>query len=203
MDPDVVNDPAYSGEIASALQSIRTLSIVTAPEHLFSNATGILENTQGRGREWERPVSIEFIDPQDPSASLQTDAGIRVHGNGSRGSAKNSLRLLFRAEYGPRKLEYPLFGDDFIAERFNTVVLRAQNANSWTHSRSEDRRSTTYLHDSFAKDTQKAMGQPYSGSTYVHLFLNGTYWGLYNPTERPDGSFGCLLYTSPSPRDRG
>lgn len=190
MDPDVVNDPAYSGEIASALQSIRSLSIVTAPEHLFSNATGILENTQGRGREWERPVSIEFIDPQDPSASLQTDAGIRVHGNGSRGSAKNSLRLLFRAEYGPRKLEYPLFGDDFIAERFNTVVLRAQNANSWTHSRSEDRRSTTYLQDSFAKDTQKAMGQPYSGSTYVHLFLNGTYWGLYNPTERPDGSFG-------------
>lgn len=34
------------------------------------------------------------------------------------------------------------------------------------------------------------MGHPTAGSTFVHLFLNGTYWGLYNPTERPDGSFG-------------
>lgn len=190
MDPDVVNDPAYSGEIASALQSVRTLSIVTNPDHLFSNSTGILENTGGRGLSWERPVSIEFIDPSDPTASHQTNAGLRMHGNGSRGSPKNSLRLLFRANYGPKKLNYPLFGEGFVAQKFNTVVLRAQNANSWTSSRSLDRQSTTFLQDTFAKDTQGAMGQPTAGSTFVHLFLNGTYWGLYNPTERPDGSFG-------------
>ena len=190
MDPDIVDDPAYSGEIESALKSIRTLSLVTDPDNLFDDSIGILENTQGRGRSWERPVSIEFIDPDNSSESMQTNAGLRMHGNGSRGSAKNSLRLLFRADYGPKKLSYPLFGDDFVAQKFNTVVLRAQNANSWTSSRSLDRQSTTFLQDSFAKDTQQAMGQPHSGSTFVHLFLNGTYWGLYNPTERPDGSFG-------------
>lgn len=190
MDPDVVNDPAYSGEIASALQSVRTLSIVTDPDNLFSNSIGILANTGGRGLAWERPVSIEFIDPENPSASLQTNAGLRMHGNGSRSSPKNSLRLLFRADYGPKKLDYPLFGKDWIARKFNTVVLRAQNANSWTSTRAEDRTATTFLQDSFAKDTQGAMGQPTAGSTFVHLFLNGTYWGLYNPTERPDGSFG-------------
>ena len=190
MDPDVVNDPAYSGEIASSLQSIRTLSIVTHPDNLFDNSIGILANTGGRGLAWERPVSIEFIDPENPGASLQTNAGLRMHGNGSRSSPKNSLRLLFRADYGPKKLNYPLFGEDFIAQKFNTVVLRAQNANSWTSTRAEDRTATTFLQDSFAKDTQGAMGQPTAGSTFVHLFLNGTYWGLYNPTERPDGSFG-------------
>jgi len=190
MDPDVVNDPAYSGEIASALQSVRTLSIVTNPDNLYDNSIGILANTGGRGLSWERPVSIEFIDPSDPTASLQTNAGLRMHGNGSRGSPKNSLRLLFRADYGSKKLNYPLFGEDFVAQKFNTIVLRAQGANSWTSSRSEDRKSTTFLQDSFAKDTQGAMGQPNAGSTFVHLFLNGTYWGLYNPTERPDGSFG-------------
>lgn len=190
MDPDVVNDPAYSGEIESALKSIRTLSLVTDPDNLFDDSIGILENTGGRGRSWERPVSLEFIDPDDPTESMQTNAGLRMHGNGSRGSAKNSLRLLFRADYGPKKLNYPLFGHDFVAQKFNTVVLRAQNANSWTSGRALDRQSTTFLQDSFAKDTQGAMGHPHSGSTFVHLFLNGTYWGLYNPTERPDGSFG-------------
>ena len=190
MDPDVVNDPAYNGEIESALQSVRTLSIVTNPDNLFDSSIGILANTGGRGLSWERPVSIEFIDPGNPTASLQKNAGLRMHGNGSRGNPKNSLRLLFRADYGPKKLNYPLFGKDFVAQKFNTVVLRAQNANSWTRGRSEDRTATTFLQDSFAKDTLGAMGQPTAGSTFVHLFLNGTYWGLYNPTERPDGSFG-------------
>lgn len=190
MDPEVVNDPAYRDEVASALTSIRTLSLVTDPDHLFDGGTGILANTRGRGRAWERPVSLEFLSPGDPGNSMQTDAGLRVHGNGSRGNPKNSLRLLFRADYGPKKLNYPLFGEDFVTQKFNTVVLRAQNANSWTSNRALDRQSTTFLQDSFAKDTQGAMGQPTAGSTFVHLFLNGTYWGLYNPTERPDGSFG-------------
>ncbi|YCM46518.1 CotH kinase family protein [Verrucomicrobiaceae bacterium 227] len=190
MDADVVNSPAYTGEIAAALQSVRTLSIVTDPDHLFSNAIGILANTGGRGLAWERLVSIEFLDPENPAASYQTNAGLRMHGNGSRSSPKNSLRLLFRADYGLKKLDYPLFGEDWVARKFNTVVLRAQNANSWTSPRAEDRTATTFLQDSFAKDTQGAMDQPTAGSTFVHLYLNGTYWGLYNPTERPDGSFG-------------
>lgn len=190
MDSDVVDAPAYSAEIGSALKSVRSLSIVTAPDNLFDSTIGILENTGGRGIEWERPVSIEFIDPDFPGNSFQTDAGLRMHGNGSRGSAKNSLRLLFRAEYGAKKLEYPVFGENWVAQEFNTVVLRAQGSTSWTTGRSLDRTSATYLQDSFAKDTQGAMGQPTAGSTFVHLFLNGTYWGLYNPTERPDGSFG-------------
>ena len=33
------------------------------------------------------------------------------------------------------------------------------------------------------------MGQPSSHGRYVHLYVNGLYWGLYNPTERPDDSF--------------
>jgi hypothetical protein len=39
------------------------------------------------------------------------------------------------------------------------------------------------------RDTQLAMGQPSAHSTYVHLYVNGLYWGLYNPSERPDDAF--------------
>ncbi len=189
MDRDVTGHADYRREMIPAFKSIRTLSIVTDPDHLFDPSTGLLRNTGGRGRAWERPVSIEFIDPGDGPV-YQGDAGLRIHGNGSRGNPKNSLRLLFRAEYGAKKLDYPLFGDDWVTRKFNTVVLRAQNANSWTANREEDRRVTTFTQDAFAKDMQGAMGHPTAGATFVHLYLNGVYWGLYNPVERPDGSFG-------------
>ncbi len=34
------------------------------------------------------------------------------------------------------------------------------------------------------------MGKIDGHSTHVHLYLNGLYWGLYNPVERPTGNFG-------------
>ena len=30
-----------------------------------------------------------------------------------------------------------------------------------------------------------------SRNIWVHLYLNGLYWGLYNPVERPDASFAA------------
>ena len=33
------------------------------------------------------------------------------------------------------------------------------------------------------------MGRLASHTTYVHLYLNGRYWGLYRPTERPSAPF--------------
>ena len=39
------------------------------------------------------------------------------------------------------------------------------------------------------KDTLANMGQPSTHNTYVHLYINGLYWGLYDPAERPDDAF--------------
>ena len=33
------------------------------------------------------------------------------------------------------------------------------------------------------------MGKIDGHATFVHLYLNGLYWGLYNPVERPDAQF--------------
>ena len=38
-------------------------------------------------------------------------------------------------------------------------------------------------------DTQLAMGQLSPHGSYVHLYINGLYFGLYAPQERPDASF--------------
>src|SRR5262249_51403982 len=35
------------------------------------------------------------------------------------------------------------------------------------------------------RETSAAMGLPAARGQFVHLYLNGLYWGLYNLTERP------------------
>ena len=49
----------------------------------------------------------------------------------------------------------------------------------------------TYLRDQFLRDTQIAMGPPGYAGTFVHLYINGLYWGLYNPVERPGGNYAA------------
>ena len=106
MDQRVVDDPAYSDEIIDGLTSIRTLSIVVPNDEFFNNPRGIYANPRNDGRAWEREVSFEFLHPDDPTQDVQTNCGIRIHGNGSRspsGQPKHGFRVEFRGEYGAKK----------------------------------------------------------------------------------------------------
>ena len=197
MDPRVVDDPAYQEAIVDGFHSIRTLSIVAEPDDFFSRSTGIYANPQNDGREWERKVSFEFIHP-DGSRGAQIDGGIRIHGNGSRnanGQPKHGFRVKFRSEYGTANLNYQLFPDSPIG-RFDSLILRGQNAHGWTRSSQisngagTEREQSQYIRDSYARDLMKAMGHTSGEATYVHLYINGLYWGLYNPVEYPRAYFG-------------
>ena len=188
MDPEVVNDPAYSDKIEDALTSIPTLSIVTDIPNLFDPDTGIYTNALMSGREWERPTSVELIYP-DGKVGFQVNAGIRTHGKGSRDpriSPKKSFRLYFRSEYGPGKLEFPLFDNPNAAVEFDKLVLRAGSNNKWTHWSTFQRPVALYMRDEFARRSQQAMGQVSPNGIYVQLYINGLYWGLYNIAERID-----------------
>ena len=35
------------------------------------------------------------------------------------------------------------------------------------------------------------MGGPDRHGTWVNLYINGIFWGLYNPTEYPDSTFAA------------
>ncbi|HXC50849.1 MAG TPA: lamin tail domain-containing protein [Candidatus Limnocylindrales bacterium] len=185
MDPDVVNDPRYASEIIGDLKAIPALSIVTDVDHLFGPQNGIYNHRLGTGVEWERPTSVEMI-RDDGAAGFQINCGIRIQGGVSRLSdmGKYSLRLLFKSIYGPSKLVYPFFPDSPV-DSFDTITLTATHGNSWPagFSRAE------YIRDTWLKDTQLAMGQASAHTTYVQLFINGRYWGMYRPTERPSGPF--------------
>ncbi|MCH8921772.1 MAG: CotH kinase family protein, partial [Planctomycetes bacterium] len=189
MDPDVVNDPAYRDEIIQGLRDIPTMSIVMDPADLFGQERGIYINSNQRGRAWERATSVEIIEPD--GTSFQADSGIRIHGFSWRRHSltpKHSFRLEFRDEYGPKKLEYPLFPDAPV-DKFDSIVLRAQGGRSWGQA-TQLPAQAQYLRDTFARDLAREMDAVDGHATLVHLYLNGLYWGLYNPVERPDAQMG-------------
>ncbi len=193
MDPRVVDDPAYKDEIVSGLTSISSMSLVLDPDDLFEARDGIYANSTDRGDASERIGSVELIHP-DGSRGFQEDCGIRVHGFGWRdhnNTHKHSFRLEFRERYGKTKLDYKLF-EDAPVERFDSIVLRSQGSKGWQDFR--DPEQTQYLHDTFARDTARDMGKIDGHATYVHLYLNGLYWGLYNPVERPDADFAAEYF---------
>ncbi len=193
MDPDVVDDTNYTADLLDGLRSIPTLSVVAEPDAFWSSTDGIYIFPERLGVDYERPVSLEWINP-DGSTLFQEDAGIRVWGTGWRphsSTLKHSFQLKFKSDYGETKLRYPIFPDAPV-EAFDDLVLRAQGSRGWTDFRSGNLQieATQYIHDSWARDTARDMGKIDGHATYVHLYINGLYWGLYNPVERPTGNFG-------------
>ncbi len=188
MDPEVVNDPRYRGVIKEALQTIPTLSLVTDIQSFHD----LYANPRRRGRAWERPVSVELIDPQQRQPGFQINAGLRMHGELGRAEyiPKHPLRLFFRREYGAARLHYPLFPDSPV-EEFDTLVLRSGVNRSYAGypKRESEVRLTTYTRDEWLRASQLAMSGFGARGRFVHLYLNGLYWGLYNIVERPDEAF--------------
>ena len=172
--------------VAAGLHSLPTLSLIAIPADLFSPETGIYTHPQDRGGAWERPISLELFDA-DGRLAFQCAAGLRIHGGTSRRpeeSPKHSFRLDFRERYGSAPLHFPVFGANG-AQDFDRLVLRAGNNDSWLTSRGEDRQKADYLRDEWMRQSMSDMGHPSARGRFVHLYLNGLYWGVYNLCEQP------------------
>ena len=201
MDPLVVDDPAYSSTIINDLKSIPSLSLVMDPDDLFGSR-GIYTNPGGSGIQWERSGSSELIIPTPTGngrTGFQVDSGVRIYGGVSRSTsyAKHTFRLIFRGRYGASKLKYDWFDgtpeEDVVdaTDEFDTIILRGNFNKSWPFWVEHERQKAQYIHDQFISASQLAMGRPSIHGTYVHLYVNGVYWGLYNPVERPAADFAA------------
>jgi len=186
MDQDVVNNSLYSDSIDDALLDIPSISISTDLENLFDPSTGIYVNAWGHGKEWERPCSVELLNP-DGSQGFQINAGLRIRGGWSRHPEfpKHSFRLFFRSQYGESKLNYPLFENEGVTE-FDKIDLRTSQNYAWANWGGEH---NTMVRDVFSRESQGATNQPYTRSRYYHLYLNGMYWGLFQSQERSEARY--------------
>jgi len=190
MDPDIVNNPAWSGQIQDDLKAIPTFSIVMAPQD-FWGTNGIYANPGGDGMTWERPTSVELINP-DGSTGFQVEAGIRIRGGYSRstGNPKHGFRLFFRDQYGDAKLNYPLFGADGDSS-LDGFDLRTFENYSWSF---EGNGSELFTQDQLMRDVQLAMNEPGSRGNFYHLYINGQYFGIFNTDERPEATYGASYF---------
>ncbi|MBN1991992.1 MAG: lamin tail domain-containing protein [Anaerolineae bacterium] len=181
MDPDIVNDPEFKNMVKEGLTVLPTLSLVMdgpSFDHLYTNPAD-------RGKSSEQPVSVEFISPDGSETNFLINAGIRPEGDPA--SPKQSFRLLFKGEYGASKLVYPLFSDSSVTQ-FNSLLLLAGGDDGFAGSTSTES-NFTYARNPWLRASQLAMSDLGVHDRFVHLYLNGLYWGVYNLAERPDASF--------------
>lgn len=201
MDPNVVSHPNYGTTISNDLRAIPTLSLVSDHNTFWHPSTGIYVDATRSGVLWERAASAELFNG-DNTSKFQINCGVRMQGNASRDNnrlGKHAFRLLFKSAYGPSKLDHDWFSGG--VSRFDNIVLRACFTDAWptrysdqtlipggmgTRYRPED---SLYLRDVWMKESLRDMGHVSGRNDFVHLYVNGLYWGLYNPTERLDAAF--------------
>ena len=96
MDPDVVNSPLYRDELRKALASLPSFVIVTDFKNLFDSVRGIYANPQNDARAWERPASVELLNP-DGKDGFQINCGLRIRGGYSRSTSNPKHAFRFSA----------------------------------------------------------------------------------------------------------
>jgi hypothetical protein len=137
-------------------------------------------------------VSIEMIFP-DGSNGFQLDAAIERFGGQFTLFPKNALRVSFKAAYGPKKLKFDLFSDtpyggDTAVDEFDQILLRNGSHDSmfsyhYSHSRG------TYIRNRYFFDRQIEAGHLSMRGKFVHVYLNGDYYGQFHLMERPNADF--------------
>ena len=201
MDPEMTGDAKLRPKIAEGLKQLPILSLVSDKDNFFSHKNdpdrgGIYIFTgppvgDNTGHGWTRAANVELMGgPQ--GHDLSVGCGVRLHGGHGRLAEKNpkhSFRLVFKEQYGPKTLKYPLYGEDE-PSKFDQLVLRCHFGNAWQHWSEDNRQKAQYTRDVWARRMQRRMGHTSVNALYVHLFLNGMYWGIYNVAERVDDQYG-------------
>lgn len=177
MHSSVTEDDELGPQLKSALVALPTISIVAQEDRdLISGSSG--GGVPGRPQP-EVVCSTEWLNP-DGSEGFQIDCGISRFGGFFTTFDKKSYRLYFRKVYGSASLKYPAF-DGFEYEvppvdEFDSLSLR-----SGSHDMNQ---RGAYMSNRFADDTLLDMGQLAPHGRFVHLYINGVYWGQYHLRER-------------------
>jgi len=195
LDPDVIGPGdkfggLYVNEIRDSLLAVPTLSIVGNINEIFG-ASGIYSNPTNDTL--EITVSAELIMP-DGGEGFQINSGLKIQGGAFRNfslSKKKSFRLKFSEPHGPTKLDYPFFGDD-AHDSLDTITLRMEANDGWQWAGAGGQ--PQYARDEFMRQSMLDAGNPAPHGERMHLYINGVYWGVYNPVERPDGSFAAAYF---------
>ena len=177
-------------------ESFAVMSLVTEPDNLFDYEKGIyvagkrfddfvnngelektsnpqnwrrwIGNYSNRGREWERPVHIDFFDSSH-SLVLSQEAGLRIKGGTSRSFTQKSMSLYARDIYSEKgEFKVPFFGEN--GRKRVTLFSGAQDYR-------------TKMQDAIVNYICKGRDFAVMDSYPCYVFLDGEYWGIYHLME--------------------
>lgn len=168
----ITTNAAYRPWLATALREIPSMSLTAR--------AGINDTTEVEGSlEWIPSTTPEGVSTS-PGGSRWAPCGVRWFGGAFTDFAKKNFRLYFRSEYGARRFEAPLFeGFDRgipAVDRFEQLELRSGSHDMEMRG--------FYLSNAFTDDTLLEMDHLNPHGRFVHLYLQGSYWGVYHLRER-------------------
>lgn len=167
--------------------SLPVVSLSTDPKYFFDDTVGIyVTGTNGRpllecrntetekhnyAQDWQRPVHIEYYNEQK-NEDFSFNLDIAITGQCSRHNPKKSFSLELGGKYGTKTLKYKLYDSKDIT-KFKDFRLR-------TGDKGYKIRDLI----SVALVTNGNLNIDYQAYRTVQLFLNGSYWGIYNIREK-------------------
>ena len=194
MDPEIVTSALYSNQMISSLTALPSVSLALPVDSMFgSGGAGIYPS----GENVPRATSVELIAAADETDEFQINCSVEIVGGSSVNRWKTdnlSMRLRFKAPWGPSKLKSDIFGRGN-ADEFDALILDARLNNVWHYGPNDtQRRRAQYVRDQYPADLQNAMGGYGQHCIYVHLYVSGLYWGIHALHERPDESFAATYF---------
>ncbi|MCH5273566.1 MAG: CotH kinase family protein [Lachnospiraceae bacterium] len=178
--------------------AVPVISIVTDPDSLYDEETGIFVNPTQSGREWERPAHFEYFLP-DGQRELSLNIGLRIHGGYSRNMTIKSFRVYARAEYDTQKnFQYDFFSGSMIPakekngkektiEKFKRLILR-------TGGNEGDAWEATYFRDLLAQSLMADSLLDLQAYAPTMTYINGEFYGILNMRERLDDRYLASHY---------
>lgn len=185
---DVATHTYLIRSLGCDFHGLPVLSIAADSLDLFGFETGIMVpgahfnaddststgNYYMKGREWERPINVEFYEPDN--SGINQNCGLRTHGAKSRRYQQKGMRLYAREEYGKKRFKHRFFEETPLAS-FKHLNLRPFRCSHWLQTGGQD-----YLSQRVAAQ----MDVDGMNVRQIIVFINGEYWGIYTLEESPD-----------------
>lgn len=172
----IKNDVTYGPMLQDALLSIPVMCLsldLTDYNFIYTN------------KSIPKQAHVEYFE-HFSNESYDRPAGVSTYGNSTfygEDANKKNYRLRFKDEYGASKFKYKIFGDEAVNE-FDVIDLRCGGQETI------DRGGVQNIHEQLMKDWQTQTSGYGVHGKYVHLYINGVYWGVYTACERPAKAFG-------------
>jgi hypothetical protein len=130
----------------------------------------------------ESPVNIEYYE-SDGSMGIAFPAGLRVKGRASLRFAQNSLTMALRSDYGVNSITYPFFEGSKVST-FSTLSLRSSGQDI----------ASARIRDSYFQTLSEGLNVDNMNTKIVVVYINGTYYGLYDLNEEQNDDYFYSYY---------